>query len=80
MNPGKQQKFEYAPEVLRLLMVREEKDLSTWKDIVNNPNSDALSLRQAKGNLSGTESRINELKAAINLLNPPREESITNMK
>ena len=36
--------------------------------------SDEKALKQAKGNISGTEQRITELKLAIPLLEPPKKE------
>lgn len=76
MNPGRQQKFDYSPAILRRVLSKEEKDLEFWNAVISNPSSDALAIRQAKGNLSGTENRIKELNAAIDLLDPPKEEPI----
>lgn len=74
MNPGKQIKFDCSTALLRRALSKEEKDLAFWNNIKENPASDAAALRQAKGNISGTEGRITELKAAINLLDPPKVE------
>lgn len=74
MNPGKQQKFDYVPAVLRKILSKEENDLAMWQGIIDSPNSDKLSIRQAKGNISGTEGRIKEINAALLILNPPKEE------
>jgi hypothetical protein len=76
MNPGKQQKFDYSPAILRKVLNKEEKDLEFWNAVVANPNSDVFAIKQAKGNISGTENRIKELNAAINLLDPPKEDPI----
>ena len=74
MNPGKQQKFDCSLALLRRALVKEEKDLVFWNNVKDNSMSDSLALRQAKGNISGTEGRIAELNAAILLLDPPKEE------
>jgi hypothetical protein len=71
---GRQQKYDYTLNILNEVLRKEEKGLAIWKQIVDNPNSDHLSLRQAKGNIPSTENRIDELKKAIEVLNPPQQE------
>jgi hypothetical protein len=65
-------KPEYSLKVLREVLLKEERGLAIWKAIVDNPNSDALALRQAKGNIPSTENRIEDLKRAIELIDPPQ--------
>lgn len=77
MNPGRQIKCDYSLAVLRKTLFKEEKDLEFWNRVQQTQESDLLAyyaVRQAKGNLSSTEQRIKDLKAAINLLDPPKEE------
>lgn len=77
MNPGKQQKFDFSLALLRRALAKEEKDLTFWNEVKDNPKSDFLSVRQAKGNISGTEGRIKELNSVLDLLDPPKEQSKT---
>lgn len=73
MNPGKQIKFDCSTALLKRALAKEEKDLLFWNNVISNLSSDPAAVRQAKGNISGTENRITELKAALNLLDPPKE-------
>ena len=74
MNPSKQIKYDFSLALLRRALAKEEKDLQFWNEVKDNPMSDEKALKQAKGNISGTEQRITELKLAIPLLEPPKKE------
>lgn len=77
MNPGKQQKFDFSLALLRRALIKEEKDLAFWNEVKDKPSSDSLAVRQAKGNISGTEGRIKELNSVLDLLDPPKEQPKT---
>ena len=70
---ARQRKPEYVIATLRRLINKEEIDLKMWRDIIDNPNSDALSLRQAKGNISSTEGRIQEMIEVLSIIDPQEE-------
>jgi hypothetical protein len=82
---GRPVKLDYALKILGENLQREEKNLIFWKNIIDSHESlgapsglaqgtiytaDPLALRQAKGSISSTENRIEELKKAMQLLSP----------
>lgn len=74
-NPGKQVRYEYTVKLLNEDLRKQEDSLAFWKAIIDNPNAEPLSLRQAKGNISSNENRVDELKRAIEALTPPKPEA-----
>lgn len=51
----------------------EQADLDFWKNIIAE-GSDELAVRMAHGNINSTQSRINELQKAIDILYPYKKE------
>lgn len=67
---GRPEKYDYTLKILNEALRKEESGLAYWKGIIDNPNAEPLSLRQAKGNISSNEQRVEELKKAILILSP----------
>ena len=57
----------YTTKVLREQLQKEEKDLSMWENIII-LNKDINSVKQAKGNISSTQHRIEELKKVLEII------------
>ena len=65
-------KYQFAVNLLTERLRREEKELGGWYRVIENKTKcwTDSAIKQAKGNIPSTESRIKELKEVLGLLNP----------